>query len=66
MRAYGPGAERLAEEVMGHFPMPEFASIPDTAARAETAAEMIRAITDGEVDITIGTQMAAKGIISLI
>ena len=62
MRAYGPGVERLAEEVMGHFPDARICILSsDTAARPETAAEMIRAITDGEVDIIIGTQMAAKG-----
>lgn len=62
MRAYGPGVERLAEEAGLLFPdarMCIFSS--DTAARPEVAQEMIRSITDGEVDIIIGTQMAAKG-----
>ena len=62
MRAYGPGVERLAEEVSVLFPEARFCVFSsDTAARPEVAAEMIRAISDGEVDIIIGTQMAAKG-----
>ena len=62
MRAYGPGVERLAEEVMAQFPEARVCILSsDTAARPEVAAEMIRAITEGEVDIIIGTQMAAKG-----
>ncbi|MGC6535725.1 MAG: primosomal protein N' [Candidatus Puniceispirillaceae bacterium] len=62
MRAYGPGVERLAEEVGTLFADARYCIFSsDTAARPEVAAEMIRAITDGEVDIIIGTQMAAKG-----
>ena len=62
MRAYGPGVERLAEEVAVLFPEARvciFSS--DTAAKPEVAAEMIAAISQGEIDIIIGTQMAAKG-----
>lgn len=62
MRAYGPGVERLAEEVGTLFPEARYCIFSsDTAARPEVAKEMIRAIEDGEVDIIIGTQMAAKG-----
>ena len=62
MRAYGPGVERLAEEVSVLFPDARFCIFSsDTAARPEVAAEMIRSIAEGEVDIIIGTQMAAKG-----
>ena len=62
MRAYGPGVERLAEEVGTLFPEARYCIFSsDTAARPEVAREMLRAIEDGEVDIIIGTQMAAKG-----
>ena len=62
MRAYGPGVERLAEEVGHLFPEARYCVFSsDTMARPEIAAEMLRAITEGEVDIIIGTQMAAKG-----
>ena len=62
MRAYGPGVERLAEEVGMLFPEARYCIFSsDTASRPEVAAEMIRAITENEVDIIIGTQMAAKG-----
>jgi len=62
MRAYGPGVERLAEEVGTLFPEARYCIFSsDTAHRPEVAAEMIRAITENEVDIIIGTQMAAKG-----
>ena len=62
MRSYGPGVERLAEEVGSLFPEARYCIFSsDTASRPEVAAEMIRAITENEVDIIIGTQMAAKG-----
>ena len=62
MRAYGPGVERLAEEVTNMFPDARICIFSsDTAARPEVASQMITAITSGEIDIIIGTQMAAKG-----
>ena len=62
MRAYGPGVERLAEEVSQLFPEARLCILSsDTAARPEVAAQLIGAITAGEIDIVIGTQMAAKG-----
>ena len=62
MRAYGPGVERLAEEVAVLFPEARLCILSsDTAANPDVAAEMIRAITEREIDIIIGTQMAAKG-----
>lgn len=62
MRAYGPGVERVAEEVGQLFEEARICILSsDTAANPAVAQEMIRSITDGEVDIVIGTQMAAKG-----
>ena len=62
MRAYGPGVERLAEEVAQLFPDARCSILSsDTTSNPEVATEMIRAITDREIDIVIGTQMAAKG-----
>ena len=62
MRAYGPGVERLAEEVGMRFDTARVAILSsDTAANPDVAAELIRAISEKEIDIVIGTQMAAKG-----
>ena len=60
--ACGPGVERLAEEALGLFPearLQIFTS--DTLANRHEAEEAIDRMTNGEIDILIGTQMAAKG-----
>lgn len=58
----GPGAERLAEEVSALFPDANVAQMTsDTVTNAKEAASMVDAITHGDVDIIIGTQMIAKG-----
>ena len=62
MQACGPGVERLAEEVLQRFPDARFAVFSsDTVASPASAETFVRSVTDGEVDIIIGTQMAAKG-----
>ena len=60
--ASGPGVERLAEEVYLRFPdaRVQIAS-SDTLAGPAGAAELVRAVEDGEVDILVGTQVIAKG-----
>jgi primosomal protein N' (replication factor Y) len=60
--ACGPGVERVAEEVQGDFPEArvEIFSSDATATRGAAQA-LIERIGQGEVDIVIGTQMAAKG-----
>jgi primosomal protein N' (replication factor Y) len=58
----GPGVERLAEEARVRWPKARvevFSS--DTVASPESLQELIRRMEDGEIDILIGTQIAAKG-----
>ena len=62
MQLVGPGVERLAEEVLIRFPEARFTIFSsDTLISKTTTEETLRSITQGEVDIIIGTQMAAKG-----
>ncbi|MFT4074930.1 MAG: primosomal protein N' [Asticcacaulis sp.] len=58
----GPGVERILEEVHSRFPEARaevFSS--DTTPDAASSAALIKRIEDGEVDIVIATQAAAKG-----
>jgi primosomal protein N' (replication factor Y) len=60
--ACGPGVERLAEEAHELFPEARvelFTS--DTLFHRDEATAAIERMTKGEIDILIGTQMAAKG-----
>ena len=62
LTSIGPGVERILEEVEHRFPgvrAEVFSS--DTAPDAATSASLIRRIEDGEVDIVVATQAAAKG-----
>ena len=62
MRACGPGVERLAEEVLMRFPEARFAVLSsDTVSSPKETELFVKSVLDGEVDIIIGTQMAAKG-----
>ncbi|MDV6331609.1 primosomal protein N' [Asticcacaulis sp. 201] len=58
----GPGVERILEEVHSRFPDARaevFSS--DTTPDAASSAALIKRIEDGEIDIVIATQAAAKG-----
>jgi len=58
----GPGVERVEEEARSLFPaarMSVFSS--DTVPGAQSARELIGAMTAGEIDILVATQGAAKG-----
>ncbi|WP_127597711.1 primosomal protein N' [Nitratireductor alexandrii] len=60
--ACGPGVERIAEEVVSHFP--EARSIvlsSDMAGGVRRLRLELEAIEKGEADIVIGTQLVAKG-----
>jgi primosomal protein N' (replication factor Y) len=60
--ACGPGVERLAEEAVALFPearLEIFTS--DTLANRDEASAAIDRMIAGDIDILIGTQMAAKG-----
>ncbi|MBB35460.1 MAG: primosomal protein N' [Hirschia sp.] len=58
----GPGVERLAEEARARFSTARvevFSS--DTAGSPEALADIVARMEQGEIDILIGTQIAAKG-----
>ena len=62
MQACGPGVERLAEEVLWRFPDARFAVLSsDTVGTPKAAQNFIESVQAGDVDIVVGTQMAAKG-----
>ena len=58
----GPGVERLAAEAMSLFPSVKCAIIAsDTLNSTSESEKIFKTISDGEVDIIIGTQLIAKG-----
>jgi primosomal protein N' (replication factor Y) len=60
--ACGPGVERLAEEALGLFPAARLELFTsDTLNNRNEATAAIERMEDGQIDILIGTQMAAKG-----
>jgi primosomal protein N' (replication factor Y) len=62
LASIGPGVERVEEEARGLFPDARVAVFSsDTVFSAESAREMVRAMSVGEIDILVATQAAAKG-----
>ena len=62
LAACGPGVERLAEETAALFPEARVAVMAsDTLTGPSAAAEFVQAVAAREVDVVIGTQVAAKG-----
>ena len=60
--ACGPGVERIADEVADLFPDARTAIVTsDTIWSPARAAEFVRAMDAGELDIVIGTQLVTKG-----
>jgi primosomal protein N' (replication factor Y) len=60
--ACGPGVERIADEVADLFPDARTAVVTsDTIWSPARAAEFVRAMEEGEIDIVIGTQLVTKG-----
>jgi primosomal protein N' (replication factor Y) len=58
----GPGVERVEEEVRFLFPEARVAVFSsDTVFDAEGARSIVKAMTDGEIDVLVATQAAAKG-----
>ena len=58
----GPGVERLAAEAMSLFPSAKCEIIASDTLNSPSESEKIfKTISDGEVDIIIGTQLIAKG-----
>lgn len=63
LAACGPGVERLAEEVALRFPQARAALVAsDTLSGPGATAELVRRVTDKELDLLIGTQILAKGL----
>ena len=60
--ACGPGVERVAEELQSLFPQARTAVFSSDLVSGRFAAQdLIERIERGEIDVLIGTQMAAKG-----
>ena len=58
----GPGVERVEEEVRALFPEARTAVFSsDTVPDARSARALIQSMVDGEIDILVATQAAAKG-----
>jgi primosomal protein N' (replication factor Y) (superfamily II helicase) len=62
LAACGPGVERLAEEVVAHFPEARTIVLSsDILGGVRRLRLELEAIAKGEADIVIGTQLVAKG-----
>jgi primosomal protein N' (replication factor Y) len=62
LAACGPGVERVAAEAELLFPQARIAQMTsDVLSTPEAAERLIQAVTAGEIDLLIGTQMMAKG-----
>jgi primosomal protein N' (replication factor Y) len=60
--ACGPGVERIADEVAELFPDARTAIVTsDTIWSPARAADFVRAMEEGEIDIVVGTQLVTKG-----
>ncbi len=60
--ACGPGVERIAEEVVSHFPEARTIVLSsDIMGGVRRLRLELEAIANGEADIVIGTQLVAKG-----
>ncbi len=60
--ASGPGVERIAEELRHLFPGARLRIVTsDTVRTAGQAAALVEAVTGGDVDLLVGTQILAKG-----
>lgn len=59
--ACGPGVERIAEEVVGHFPEARTIVLSSDMGGVKRIRLELEAVAKGEADIVIGTQLVAKG-----
>ncbi|MCH2038154.1 MAG: primosomal protein N' [Rickettsiales bacterium] len=60
--AYGPGVEKIAYELEQLLPEAKIAVLPsDRMGSPAEIDKMITAITNGDIDIIVGTQMITKG-----
>ena len=58
LTSVGPGVERVAEEAKRRFPQ---ARVEIYSSDSQRGAEIVAAMEKGEIDILVGTQIAAKG-----
>jgi len=58
LTSIGPGVERVAEEARRTFPE---ARVEVYSSDSSSGAELVAAMERGEIDIMVGTQIAAKG-----
>ncbi len=60
--ACGPGVERIADEVKALWPQARIAIVTsDTLWSPAKAAEFVKSVEAGDVDIIVGTQLVTKG-----
>jgi primosomal protein N' (replication factor Y) len=62
MERRGFGTEKVAEEIAALYPQARVARLDrDTVRRKGAAADILRSMADGRIDVLVGTQMIAKG-----
>ena len=60
--ACGPGVERIADEVKALWPLARIAiATSDTLFSPAKAADFVKSVEAGEIDIIVGTQLVTKG-----
>jgi primosomal protein N' (replication factor Y) len=58
----GFGTEKVAREIETGWPSAKVARLDrDTVRRKGAAADILRSMADGSIDVLVGTQMIAKG-----
>jgi primosomal protein N' (replication factor Y) (superfamily II helicase) len=57
----GPGVERLAEEAQRRFPDARITVLSSDVTRGISLRDTLRAVTAGDYNLVIGTQLVAKG-----
>ncbi|GBD29164.1 Primosomal protein N' [bacterium HR32] len=63
LQPYGPGTQRVEEEVRALFPgLPVARADRDTLARRGAHARLVDALRRGEVRVVVGTQVVGKGL----
>ena len=58
---YGPGVERIAEEVKKKFSNSKFMIFSSDTMNKKNSSEILKKIVNNEIQILIGTQLISKG-----
>ncbi len=58
---FGPGVERIAEEVKKNFPKKKMVIFSSDTMNKKNSSEMLQKIIDNKISILIGTQLISKG-----